>query len=69
VTAGRDDLTACFLCGGAVKDWEDTDEPWIEYAVWFPACLYANHMKGISFIQKCRGLKAAQGFEVCTDLI
>jgi hypothetical protein len=65
VIAGRNDITVCFQCGGALKDWKDTDDPWSEHAVWFPTCLYVNHIKGTSF----RGLKFAHGFQVCTDVI
>jgi hypothetical protein len=39
VIAGRDDNTVCFHCGGALKDWKDTEEPWREHAVWFSTCL------------------------------
>ena len=55
----------CFHCGGALRDRKDTDDPWSEHAVWLATRLYVNHIKGI-FIQKCRALKFAQGFDVCT---
>jgi hypothetical protein len=57
------------LCRCTLKDPGDTKEQWSEHAVWFRTCLYVHHVKGMSFIQKCRGLKAAQEFELCTDLI
>lgn len=37
---GKGDKTVCFYCGLGTKDWEDTDDPWIEHAKWSPKCDY-----------------------------
>ena len=63
------DYTTCFHCGGRLKEWDETDDPWNEHAALFPTCLYVIHIKGMQFIQQCRALKAEAGEKVCTDLI
>jgi baculoviral IAP repeat-containing protein 2/3 len=42
----------CFSCDLALKDWEATDDPWIEHAKWFPKCPYLNSEKSQDFIEK-----------------
>lgn len=37
---GTGDKTACFYCGIGLKDWEETDDPWIEHSKWSPNCAY-----------------------------
>jgi hypothetical protein len=69
VLTGRGDDTVCFHCGGGLREWKETDEPWSEHAAWFPKCLYVNHIKGMQFIRQSWALKTAQGVEVCTDLM
>lgn len=51
------DKVICFHCGIGIKDWEDTDIPWEEHAMWSPKCGYLIKKKGNDFIQnvkKCR---------------
>jgi hypothetical protein len=58
--AGKGDQTVCFHCGGGLKDWEETDDPWVEHAMWFPKCVYIVLNKGQEFIQECRQPKEAK---------
>lgn len=48
---GPGDTVKCFFCGGGLKDWRQTDDPWIEHARWFPRCGYVAMVKGERFIQ------------------
>lgn len=57
VLAGKGDQTVCFHCGGGLRDWEETDDPWVEHAVWFPKCTHVVLIKGQAFIEECRQLK------------
>jgi hypothetical protein len=55
--AGKGDQTVCFHCGGGLRDWEETDDPWVEHAAWFPKCTHVVLIKGQAFIEECRQLK------------
>jgi hypothetical protein len=57
VFAGKGDQTVCFHCGGGLKDWEETDDPWVEHAVWFPKCLHVVLIKGRAFVEECQQQK------------
>ena len=50
--AGYQDYTRCFFCGGELRNWESGEEPWIEYARWFPQCAFVKQNKGETFIQE-----------------
>ena len=43
----------CFHCDGGLRNWEETDDVWIEHAKWFPLCGYINIIKGHDFIKQC----------------
>lgn len=49
-SVGAGDLTVCFDCGGVLSNWEPTDDPWVEHAVWFPECRYVLSKKGQEFV-------------------
>lgn len=51
---GKGDQTVCFYCGGGLRDWEETDDPWVEHAAWFPKCMHVVLIKGQAFIEECR---------------
>lgn len=34
----RGDIVQCFCCGGIVKQWLETDDPWLEHMKHFPLC-------------------------------
>jgi hypothetical protein len=61
VLAGKGDQTMCFHCGGGLRDWEETDDPWVEHAAWFPKCMHVVLIKGQAFIEECRQLKESRG--------
>ena len=66
VFAGKGDQTVCFHCGGGLRGWEETDQPWVEHAAWFPKCMHVVLIKGQAFIEECRRLKAAKmAVKVC----
>lgn len=56
---GKGDQTVCFHCGGGLKDWEESDEPWVEHALWFSKCTYLVLIKGKEFVDKVCGEKEA----------
>ncbi|XP_049814079.1 putative inhibitor of apoptosis [Schistocerca nitens] len=37
---GTGDSTACFYCGGGLRDWEVGDDPWQQHTFWYPHCKY-----------------------------
>ncbi|XP_033739743.1 baculoviral IAP repeat-containing protein 3-like isoform X2 [Pecten maximus] len=37
---GRGDIVQCFCCGGIVRQWLDTDDPWLEHMKHFPTCFH-----------------------------
>lgn len=47
----------CFYCGGGLKDWESTDEPWTEHARWFPKCEWLIQQRGHFFIAHVQQVK------------
>lgn len=49
---GKGDKVNCFSCGGGLKDWDDTDEPWEQHAIWYPECVYLNLVKGSDFVKQ-----------------
>ncbi|KAK3603360.1 hypothetical protein CHS0354_025966 [Potamilus streckersoni] len=51
---GFQDTVRCFVCDGGLKNWDPTDDPWIEHARWFPQCAYVRHIKGEEFINLVR---------------
>lgn len=54
---GKGDQTLCFRCGGGLKHWEETDDPWTEHARWFSSCPYVGLVKGQEFINQVIGVK------------
>ncbi|XP_066999488.1 death-associated inhibitor of apoptosis 1 [Anabrus simplex] len=56
---GKGDQTVCFHCGGALKDWKNGDDPFVEHALWYPKCTYIVQLKGKEFVDKISGEKEA----------
>lgn len=52
---GVGDKTFCFYCGGGLKNWERTDDPWREHALWYRHCGYLRLVKGDEYVdsQRC----------------
>ncbi|XP_053392204.1 E3 ubiquitin-protein ligase XIAP-like [Mercenaria mercenaria] len=49
---GFDDCVCCFVCGGKLRRWNITDDPWTEHCRLFPLCLFAREQKGDEFIDQ-----------------
>uniref|UniRef100_A0A1B6KJG8 RING-type domain-containing protein n=1 Tax=Graphocephala atropunctata TaxID=36148 RepID=A0A1B6KJG8_9HEMI len=58
---GKGDQTICFHCGGGLKDWEESDEPWVEHARWFSKCNFVLLVKGKDFVDNVCGRKMSKG--------
>ncbi|XP_034232548.1 inhibitor of apoptosis protein-like [Thrips palmi] len=56
---GLGDKTICFQCGGGLKDWAETDEPWREHALYFSNCGYLLQTKGREFVAEVLGKRPA----------
>lgn len=50
---GYSDHVRCFHCDGGLRNWETTDDVWIEHAKWFPKCEFVNLVRGQEFIKQC----------------
>ena len=53
---GYGDCSRCFYCGGGLRNWELTDNVWVEHARWFPKCAYLKQTKGQPFIDAVKRL-------------
>ena len=42
----------CFYCGGGLKQWNPSDEPYEEHAFWFRQCSFILTVKGEAFVHK-----------------
>jgi hypothetical protein len=49
---GWADGCLCFMCGGALFKWTESDIPFIEHAKYFPTCPYIRYVKGHAFIRE-----------------
>ncbi|XP_047365304.1 baculoviral IAP repeat-containing protein 7-like isoform X2 [Vespa velutina] len=50
---GTEDQVRCFHCDGGLRNWEATDDPWVEHAKWFPKCGFVSIVQGPEFIKEC----------------
>lgn len=64
---GKGDQTICFHCGGGLKDWEESDEPWVEHARWFSKCSYVLMVKGKDFVDEVCGRKSEEDKDKSED--
>lgn len=48
---GVGDRVKCFSCGGKLKDWNDTHQPWEQHALWLGNCNFLKVMKGEEYIE------------------
>jgi len=55
---GANDHMSCFYCSHGLKDWEDSDEPWIEHARWSENCTFLLLNKGKNFVYKACGVES-----------
>lgn len=49
---GSSDRTICFMCGGGVKNWYCTDDPWVVHAFYYDKCDFVRLMKGNDYIKR-----------------
>lgn len=56
----RGDWVKCFCCGGGLRDWHESDDPWEEHATWFSKCEYLRLIKGERFVDKVKAKKMAE---------
>uniref|UniRef100_A0A8C6VLX9 RING-type E3 ubiquitin transferase n=1 Tax=Naja naja TaxID=35670 RepID=A0A8C6VLX9_NAJNA len=47
---GQQDYVRCFYCDGALRNWEQGDDPWREHARWFPRCAFLLQSRGRDFV-------------------
>lgn len=59
---GSGDQTLCFYCGGGLKDWLETDDPWEQHALWFSKCAFMNLKKGPEYIAKVKNQNQPQAY-------
>jgi hypothetical protein len=55
---GEKDSTECFYCGFGLKDWVDSDEPWIDHAYWSPHCEFLLGNKTKKWIRQAFNARA-----------
>ena len=51
IPVGTGDITRCFFCGGRLKDWKKTDDPWIGHARYYGNCWFVRQCKGETFVK------------------
>ncbi|KAJ8922020.1 hypothetical protein NQ315_008659 [Exocentrus adspersus] len=54
---GVGDHVMCFYCGGGLKDWVESDDPWEQHALWFDSCMFLILKKGAEFIESVKSNK------------
>ncbi|KAL5004352.1 hypothetical protein ScPMuIL_017808 [Solemya velum] len=59
---GFGDAVRCFFCGGGLRNWEDSDDPWVEHARWFPRCSFVQQVKGLDFVKDVQEAVETQTF-------
>lgn len=45
----KEDRVICFSCGGGLCDWQESDDPWEQHALWYPSCYFLVNKKGPSY--------------------
>lgn len=48
---GYDDILKCYSCGGGMRDWLTTDNPWYEHAKLYPKCPFVLDRMGHKFVR------------------
>ncbi|KYN26817.1 Apoptosis 2 inhibitor [Trachymyrmex cornetzi] len=51
--SGYEDQVRCFHCDGGLRNWQPTDDVWIEHARWFSNCFFVNLVRGQDFVKYC----------------
>ena len=63
---GTGDHVTCFYCGGCLIDWEETDTPWEQHAIWYSNCQFIKLIKGVEYVE--RVLKSKLEMLNCFDV-
>ncbi|XP_011876980.1 PREDICTED: E3 ubiquitin-protein ligase XIAP-like [Vollenhovia emeryi] len=50
---GYADQVRCFHCDGGLRNWQPTDDVWMEHAKWFANCGFMNLIFGQEFLKVC----------------
>lgn len=50
---GYEDQVRCFHCDGGLRNWQPTDDVWVEHARWFSNCGFVNLLRGHEFVKYC----------------
>ncbi|XP_033740295.1 uncharacterized protein LOC117327437 [Pecten maximus] len=66
---GEVDCVCCHYCDGVLREWEPTDNPWVEHARWFPFCKFLLKIKGIDFIEDAIDNSNSEGDDFGGDLM
>ncbi|KAG5308351.1 DIAP2 inhibitor, partial [Acromyrmex insinuator] len=51
--SGYEDQVRCFHCDGGLRNWQPTDDVWVEHARWFSSCFFVNLVRGQDFVKYC----------------
>ena len=51
---GSGDRVLCFYCGGGLLYWKPHENPWYEYAKWFPMCKLVLKKQGVNKEKVCQ---------------
>ena len=43
---GEEDIVRCFYCGGSLRNWDRTQNPFTKHAQWYPDCDYIRKVTG-----------------------
>nr|XP_034332381.1 uncharacterized protein LOC117691130 isoform X2 [Crassostrea gigas]XP_034332382.1 uncharacterized protein LOC117691130 isoform X2 [Crassostrea gigas] len=58
--AGYGDYARCFFCGGGLRNWDRSDDPWTEHARWFPRCAFLRNNKGDRYVARIQRIHQEQ---------
>lgn len=66
---GNDDCTRCFYCGGGLRNWQPSDDVWVEHARWFPKCEFLRQQIGQAFIDTVQEIVKEDGILTFENVI
>ncbi|KYN06939.1 Apoptosis 2 inhibitor [Cyphomyrmex costatus] len=62
--SGYEDQVRCFHCDGGLRNWQPTDDVWVEHARWFSSCFFVNLVRGKDFVKYCASAALEIGLQV-----
>lgn len=60
IISGYGDYARCFFCGGGLRNWDRSDDPWTEHARWFPRCAFLRNNKGDRYVARIQRIHQEQ---------